>query len=69
MNYNCPGPLQRVSIYDIKLLKTISSSLGLSLKVQENREQCGTCSGKYSPLTFGTANANFSLTATFIKFI
>lgn len=64
-----PWPLQRVSVYNIKLLKTISFSLGLSVKVLGNRAQCGTCSGKYSSLTIGTANANFSLTATFIKFI
>lgn len=42
--------LQRVSKYNLKLLKTVSSCLGLSLKVLENGEQCGTCSGKYSLL-------------------
>lgn len=67
MNYNCPGLLQRVSKYNLKLLKTVSFSLGLSLKVLENREQSGTCSGKYSLAMF--ANANFSLPETFIKFI
>ena len=56
-------------MYNVKLLKTISSALGLSLTVPENGEQGGTWSGKLSPLTFGTANAKFSLTATFIKFI
>lgn len=32
-------------------------------------EQCGPCSGKYCYPVFATADANFSLTATFSKFI